>query len=235
MKALTSIAPRATEVDAQRARLDSWRAAGLAPASLNPPGEIEWLRGAYPGVDFVPCERLLAGRYVLVDALLDYAVSVGAPALLLNADLTVWASAAQLTAIADLATGGLPYLLQYNVGADGNAAVEPCGISAFVLTPATAAGYARSAVMALGKPWWDYWLPYAALRAGTRLLRPRQTVLLHHVHPRCGWSEADWLGGAQELASLMDDPVPADMEAGSRYSAAVYAAVAAATVLVEVA
>jgi len=123
--------------------------------------------------------------------------------------------------------------MQTNVAADGSADAERCGFSAFVLTPALAAVYDRSDVMCLGKPWWDYWLPYAALRAGIQLRRPRHAALTHAVHARSGWDDDDWLRCARELARLMNDPPPADQGAAHAYALTVHTAITEAAVALE--
>lgn len=231
MIALTSIVPDPARVPTLRAYLDTWRTAGLTPVSLNHPSEVAALRDLYPGVEFVAtaetAEAAFGRPYVRVNALLDWVAQHG-PALFINADLHLTATPAQLARLGELAATSLPYLLQYNHTSTGVHVVEPCGISAFLMSPRLVPLYATS-YLCLGKPWWDYWVPYAAQRAGVPLCCPTQVLCVHEAHTRSGWSEDDWLRCAGELARLAGAPVPADMAAGSRYSALVHGAIVAAT------
>ena len=231
MIALTSLAPGAERVLAQRERLASWRAAGLQPVSVNHHDEIPWLQGAYHGVEFsathMTAEKTFGRPYVRINALLEEVSRRGEPCLFINADLTCSALAGLLPLLAERSTTVLPYLLQWNHTAAGTYVVEPCGISAFVVHPRLASICAES-TLCLGQPWWDYWLPFAALLAGETFVTPEQPVLVHEYHSS-RWSEDNWLTCATEFARLCGGRVE-DHESASRLSAMVHAAIQAKTV-----
>jgi hypothetical protein len=232
--ALTSIAPDPARVPAQRAYLDTWRAAGLVPVSLNHPSEVAALTDAYPGVEVVATEATAEvpfGRpYVRLNAFFEWIARHGT-ALVINADLRVQATPGQIEGLAALAAAGMPYLLQYNCTSPGVQVIEPCGISAFAVHPRLVPLY-DSTFLCLGKPWWDYWVPYVALKAGVPLYCPTQILCYHAQHARSGWSEADWLACALELGRLTHTAVEPTMAGASRYSAAVYGAITASTKVV---
>jgi hypothetical protein len=237
VKALTSIAPNPTRVDAQRAFLASWRMAGLEPVSFNHASEFEWLKSAYPDVEFVGTERTAMTQFgkhlVRVNTMLDWIAEHNETALLINADLRVQAQPAQFEHLGRLAKDGMPYLLQYNCYADGSMKVEPCGISAFVVHPLFVKLYGES-FLCFGKPWWDYWVPFVALRAQVPLYCPTTILAFHTDHQGGGWSEADWLACAVEL-DRMTGALPSHehtMAAASRMSAAVYAEIVKHTTMV---
>jgi hypothetical protein len=195
--------------------------------SFNHPSEIEWLKVVYPDVEFVATERTAMekfGRhYVRVNVLLDWVVEYEETALIINSDLRLKARPEQLERLGNVAKDGLPYLLQYNYHPDGSLFVEPCGISAFFVNPKVAVLYDES-FLCLGKPWWDYWIPFVAVQKSIALYCPSTILAFHPQHPSGGWTREDWLACAVEL-DRMTGGLPAheeSQEAASRMSAAVY-------------
>ena len=133
--AVTSLSPAPGNEQRQQAALQSWRRAGLEVRSFNHPSEIATL-AAYD-VTFIPTERTTQatfGRpYVAINAMLDWAASEAVPVVLLNSDIELALTAAQLCRLRMLGDAGLVYFVRFNHDGDpARATPEPWGIDAFL-------------------------------------------------------------------------------------------------------
>ena len=212
MIALTSLSPAPARREAQLEAVQSWRAAGLLPMSLNHPDELAQLHEY--DVELVPCaaaDVAPGGRYcVTVNALLALLAKVQGQSLLLNSDIVLRLTQTQLAGFGARCAGGLGYLVKYNHGGDEHQAVrEPYGIDAFLFDARTV--QLGAAYLALGLPVWDYWLPYEFMRLGRPLYTTDDPVAFHRTHPQT-WSMATWDNLAVEFCRVygLDSPTPAD-------------------------
>jgi len=203
MIALTSLSPSPETVARQAHCLASWRALGLEVCALQPSSEIAALRLVYPGMAFVgvvpspafdrPC--------VPINTFVGSIASMGHPALVINADLELRLTPAALARLASLADTGLPYLTRIDHDAgDANPAPELRGIDALIVHPRFAQ-QCDDSFLALGQPWWDYWLPEVAVQRGEQLYTTSEPACYHLRHPK-GWDEANWHRCASEFARV---------------------------------
>ena len=232
MKAVTSLSPLPAAQATQAACLASWRAAGLDPVSLNHPSEYGALAG-YQGLQVVPTAATayeqFGRHYTKVNAVIDWIEQLGEPALIINADLRLDSNATQMQHLARLSHDGLPYLLQWNVGGEQPAVVEPYGFSAFMFHPDFARLFAP-AYLCLGQPWWDYWLPYAFVAADLPVFTPTPPIAYHARHER-SWEPAHWRSCASEMARMiLPRPNTVTEAACTAFSAKVHRDIACATV-----
>jgi hypothetical protein len=188
--ALTSLPPAVESVPRQVACLSSWSAAGLEIRSFNPPAEAEAVARRY-GVDVVPVPPAdgpaADRRYVRVKAMLDWAAREDVAAIVLNADIQLRIAPWEMRRIRWLADGGLCYFVRYNHGGDlASAAPDRWCIDGCLLRGRDAGLFPESS-LSMGRPFWDYWLPYTFAKAGRPVWSVEFPVTFHRSHPR-QWS-----------------------------------------------
>ena len=185
--------------------MDSWMAAGLTP--------LLYASEARPTIN-----EMLA--------------NITDPTILINADLELAMTPDDILRFVARSRSGLGYLRQYNYDTDkAKCRAEPAGLSAFVVHPRHAVMLAHSDVMRLGVPWWDYWLPMMALRAGESLYTPSHPTAYHMAHA-LGWSSEEWIAGGMEMARLLGVECAAHGDAVSALSTQVMGDIVRGTVLV---
>jgi hypothetical protein len=204
--ALTSLSPAPQHRERQARCVATWLAAGLAPVSLNHPSEQAAVRD-YAGVTVATCELTAEASYgrplPRFNGMLAWAAARGETVLLLNGDLELAMTVAELEQLDAAAGSGLAYLRQLDyAGARNMTTTINAGIPAFLMRPEHAALCAApSDLMAFGQPWWDFWLPYAAVQAGLGLVAPATVAAYHQIHTD-RWSWPHWERGAAEFARL---------------------------------
>jgi hypothetical protein len=228
--ALTSLSPNPAAAERQQACVQSWRAAGLDVVSINHPSE--WPGLTSYGVELEAPSRTAVAEfvrhYVPINALLEWITAHERPALIVNADVELRVTPAQLEHLAQLAERGLPYVKRINHDAgDQNATLEDCGIDVMLVHPRLCNLYAES-FLSLGQPWWDYWLPYLAARAGVPLYCPAAPLAFHLRHAG-QWKVEAWDRCAVEFGRLVGRDAGADRAAHSRLSTHAYAEIMAHT------
>jgi len=202
--ALTSLSPAPDNQPRQQAAVRSWHAAGLVVHSFNHPSEIEALALAYD-LSFVPVEQTTApqfGRpYIPIKAMLDWAAQKAAPVLLLNSDIELRLTAAELYRLRWLGDAGLLYFVRFNHDGDlSRASPEPWGIDAFLFHGRHAVLFADS-FLSMGQPFWDYWLPLTFSAHGRPVWAVESPVSFHSNHSR-QWSWESWHRCALEFDRL---------------------------------
>ena len=179
MLALTSLTLNPLRAPAQHEALASWEAAGLRAQSLNHPAEIEALAPNYTGVELIPCEPTTFARFgrycISVNALLAQLATTPGQGVLINSDIVLRFTPAQMAHFAEQCRDGLGYLVKYNHDGDESRGVrEPYGIDAFVFDPRVV--QLGQSCLSMGQPVWDYWLPYEFLRTGRKLYATDEPV-----------------------------------------------------------
>ena len=228
---LTSLSPSPAAAERQRTCLATWRKAGLEVVSLNPPEETLHVKGYGVHVQQVVRTGFATyGRHVVpINEFVSWVDDAKEPALLLNADIELRMTRGQVQHLAELAAAGMPMVARVNHDPGmANARVEPAGFDGFVVSPRHCHLYAES-FLSLGQPWWDYWVPWMALKAGEGLLLPREPVAFHLRH-QGGWGWPTWTLGAREFARLTGLYGGDDHAAYSRLSATAYTDIAARAV-----
>jgi 2-O-methyltransferase len=208
--ALTSLSADPRRTARQRTCIASWIEAGLRVTSFNHPCEIAQLAPTY-GIEFVPVENTTAnifGRhFVPVDALLAWAAERKTPVMLVNSDIQLRLSAADLKRIRALSTGGLCYFVRHNHEArSARLSREPWGIDGFLLDGRDAALFQQS-FLSLGQPFWDYWIPHVFAASGRSIFSVEFPVALHENHPQ-QWHWQSWHRCALEfdrMAGVLQD------------------------------
>ena len=192
--ALTSLSPADSAVPRQREAIRSWQAAGLSVRCFNHPFEVARMRGIYD-VDFVPVSktssRVFGQPYVPINAMLRWARIEDVSALLVNSDIEIELSLAQLQRVRRASEGGLCYFIRHNYDErKENAAADPWGIDAFLLHGRDAF-LVPDSFLSMGQPWWDYWLPLIFVRQGRPLYSVEFPAIFHRNHTQ-RWSWRNW-------------------------------------------
>lgn len=208
----------------QRLCVRSWCDCGFRILSVNDESEIAELSARHPDVEFVPTARnasAITGRknpYIadLIAALL----ATDAPHLgIVNSDIvfepcTAWQS--QLPAILDDSVAGLQRLDTHALR-EGALRRFYWGYDAFFFGRAAAREFADCAgEFAMGLPWWDYWLPAAAVLKGRsfRVLERPFAMHLSHSQGYNSGAAAQFTSAFAEFVAARGDEAAEPLSAG---------------------
>ena len=188
--AVTSLRPEAVAGWPQAA---SWRVAGLVPVVLS---ELPAFMGGPNGVHTMSWERPLAwhGRKLATVAeclQVSDRLNGGSGALVLNADLFLGPEFPAALSEA-LASNGPVLFTRWEIAhwpETSGARPNEFGWDG-VWIPHALLRHFQSPRLALGLPWWDYWIPYKALRLGFPLTVVSRKVCFHETHPEV-WQERE--------------------------------------------
>lgn len=193
---ITSLSPKGNH-DIQRAAVASWLELGLKVVSANTLGEIASLRPLYPDVTFHTVTRTAQAQAKKPVPLIDDMLAVHAdspePFMLINADIILSPAPETLrAAIASARDGALICGGRLDVD-DAIAAraalrdgLHPTGDKVpgydFFIVPPTLPMRLPRTRLAIGMPFWDYWLPLAAHLSGAPLKELAGDFALHSRH-----------------------------------------------------
>ncbi|MGA1770534.1 MAG: hypothetical protein ACO4CP_12125 [Steroidobacteraceae bacterium] len=204
---LTSIPPRREELIPLRGAacsritlaIESWKAGGFDPVSVNHFSEIEhhsWLPEALSGlgVGLIACgssTRTDMGPCPFVDFLRAVRLRIGdAPFILVNADIVFPPASRPLAAIVGGLRSGEHMLARRTDVSAGPAGAEQRAVYANGIDLVAACGSAIDSVaplldpeLSFGRPWWDHYLPLALLAIGSRGRLVDPAWCLHGKHP----------------------------------------------------
>lgn len=194
--AVTSLANMPHHHKKQPACLTSWRRHGLDVVSVNSSEEIQALKPIYPQVThWIECNELSdtyskASQYI--NNLLNVAVELDTAILLLNSDIAIYG--AQDIIKRHLAERQTTIGIRHNYETSvDKATIEPYGLDAVLTFPEVVREVAK-APYAIGRPFWDYWLPWSLMREGHQLEWIGEPLFFHEVHP-LNWNQDDWIRG----------------------------------------
>jgi hypothetical protein len=206
--ALTSLSPALQNVIRTRQCIKSWRDAGMHVLAFNHPSEISVLAKLYD-IDFVPVlktsESIFGKHLVPINVMLDWAAEQNVPALIINADIELQLTDWELKRIRLLADGGLCCFIRYNH--NGNTAYaerDLYGIDAFLFHGRGAPQFPVS-FLSMGKPSWDYWLPYTFATRGHPIYTVEFPAAFHRNHKQ-HWSLEDAHRCALEFIRISGEP-----------------------------
>lgn len=204
--AVTSLSSHPHHLAHQSTCLDSWQRFGLSIVCLNRTTEIATLKTAYPQVaqwianDDVgtaydtPTQRIV--DLANIATLLDQTV------LLINSDIELRGDQQLITE--PLSRGEQVVGIRWNYR-DQNyktATREKWGLDAFSFTPELAQSLPRLE-LSIGRPFFDYWLPYHSRRIGQSMHFIGDRLLFHKTHDLL-WSQSDWSRGCEWVCQHYD-------------------------------
>ncbi|MEH2470435.1 hypothetical protein V1281_000320 [Nitrobacteraceae bacterium AZCC 2161] len=185
----------------QRACISSWIDAGFDVVSLNPAHEIELLKEFNFPVSFIESSE----RRPTIAELLKAANNAATDAVgFINADCYLLNYSEFVDAIVASAKEGLVMVERVNINPEtllpsGRTCL---GFDAFFFAKSDAINVSVDADLAVGQPWWDYWLPVEFALIGKRLLRLKSPIIFHLDHEQ-GWSQERWLSFGKKLISRL--------------------------------
>ncbi len=166
----TSIAP--SNLEKQRAAVDSWIACGFRVISLNVASEIEKLRNVFHDVEFIPVTRdgsNLAGKpLVYFDDILTHLGKLGGNIFgIVNSDIYLMPDRIGVAMMMKEARGSMVFGSRADVIslAQLMGPMYTMGFDYFFFDRALLTCFPQSSFM-LGMPWWDYWAPLLPLLRG---------------------------------------------------------------------
>jgi hypothetical protein len=217
---VTSVMPR--RIEAQRAALESWRAAGLSVVSVNSCAETAALRKYFPDLTFRTIDRTVeeGGRpFVPIRALIQAAKETSEDVCgIVNSDVEFRGHASFFEMVRQEVPGALVFGNRIDLSDKKLAAGKAFrnGYDFFFWDRGNSALFEETP-MVLGLPWWDFWLPLHAYAQGLRTKRFVTSSMVHIVHP-IGWDIINYVRYAHlcavSLASVYgrcsDERVPTD-------------------------
>jgi hypothetical protein len=159
---LTAFAP--TRLDVQRTCVASWKALGLEVHAFAHPSNAELARSF--NVDVILTEdaahATFGPNFIPVNCMTEWAKRETLDVLLLNSDIELQITAERLEDLHQRATDGdsVCCFRRHNEAGES----YYWGLDGFLINPRSAELLAPS-ILALGLPWWDYWVPSAFLAA----------------------------------------------------------------------
>lgn len=177
----TSISPSHILGDVQQRAARSWMCAGIPYTTINAQSErITAPDGAQCLIAERDGSKLYGKPYIFVDDLLTQAKADDVDvAIITNSDIEL---VSNITKHLQLAANHMVISrrIEYKkTPSDGK--VYPYGVDLFML-PRRMLDLWPSSQFVLGQTWWDYWLPYWAMKHKERVLMPRVPVIAHKAH-----------------------------------------------------
>ena len=193
---VTSLSPLPHHAIRQPICLDSWKRTGLKIVSVNAGYEIAQLERSYPQVDrWIRCDQqgnAYARPTQLINRLLGVAVTMDSPILLINSDIEIYGNQEVLTEKIKKRQCAIGIRHNYAM-TQGTAEIEPYGLDAVLIYPEQVVNVPEMQY-AIGRPFWDYWLPWHLMHTGTTLEWIGEPFFYHQSHP-LNWTQEDWLLG----------------------------------------
>lgn len=193
MYAATSVFPSSDkqQIANQVAAVSSWIDAGFQVVSYNVREEVNCLAGQFPQVEFMEAARsglTEFGRpYIYIADLLDAMDARGDGVYgIFNSDIQLrHVTRGMIRNIEREARGKLLHLHRYDIDREGGAEGEYyfSGMDAFFLDRRSSA-YFRDDGFVMGRPEWDHWMVYQALKAGLPVLEIKDPIAYHVRHPQ---------------------------------------------------
>jgi hypothetical protein len=192
MIAITSISPGHKNFDKQLEAVNSWIEAGFKVVSLNAPEEIALLK-EFKQVEFIPTHRhnkLLFGRpYVTASALIDYLKDRKEEFnLIINSDIIIKGDTEK---IKSMSKDGVVVMHRADFDLDmSKSKFYELGYDGFFINKKFLDVFPQT-ILCLGQCFWDYWLPYTALKAKVKVYNHKEPYLFHQLH-NAQYSQEQW-------------------------------------------
>lgn len=200
--AVTSISPSEHRRARQLKCLRSWVAYGLRVIVVNTPHELAGI-ALPPGVSSVASDDVTTAYdrpTIRINALMRSAVqnlrADGESIAILNSDLEIIGSS-EVLEVALCHRDKLTIGVRWNFDGLSEAQIERDGLDFFMLSRQMAESL-PDMPYGLGKPFWDYWLPYHFRRNDVAIHWIKSPFLFHEAHETY-WSTVEWKAGCDAL------------------------------------
>ena len=188
--AYTSIAPSHENSNNQLMAVESWNKLGIEIYSINTSEEIKILKDKYPSyIKFIPCikttKHIFGKSCVLINEMIDhfYKNQTGDILMLINSDIILNTSIELLDKIKTLSKLSIPisHRNDYaNEFSDGQKYRH--GFDVFFINKRYINIFPHS-MYSMGQTWWDYWVPYIAMKNKVPVVLIGDSFAFHKEHP----------------------------------------------------
>jgi len=198
--AVTSLSPDPAQAARQRECIESWIKAGCKVVALQAAKDVI-AEGDWPGVTFVrvPGSRVYP-HLVPISTMarwIEANVAKGEAAMIVNADIELLIGADMLRVLAHEAATGMCIVHRH----ESTGQWCRTGVDAFIFRSETAKLIPTSDILTMGRPWFDWMMPYAMMVAERPLCSPAFPVLRHVSHS-LRWSEEHHALGRRECVRI---------------------------------
>ncbi len=219
----TSISPRA--LDRQQKAIASWHELEFRVVSINSRDEVGSLGSQYPDVEFRVAERdastITDRPLIFINELLGHAARSKADVCgIINADIEIVPDRRLIDTLHSETRDSLLYASRVDV-TDSSESAGPTlgepyvwGYDAFFFHPSVFGAIPPSS-FCLGAPWWDYWLPVAAVKRGVDIKYLLSDAFLHQKHAT-NYDENLWNKLGIAFADLFDRRIAAELRSQLR-------------------
>ena len=188
MLIVTSLAPNHANVDIQQSAVDSWKKHAEC-FSFNTTGEAKELREVYKGIRVIETHKTVEGifgkKLININAFIDFAIEWDNDLFLVNSDII-------LTGLPELKEDGITIFSRHDYKNDiGINEIFIHGFDA-VYIPKQFLPKFPPCIYALGVSWWDFFVPYFAIKNSIPVYYPKEKHLFHKWH-ETQYSYAEWL------------------------------------------
>lgn len=194
----------------QRLCVRSWLDCGFKVISVNPREEVAELAARYSDVSFVAADRdaraLFGRKTPFIGDLLAALLASGCEKLgIINADLVFEPSPGWAASIPEAIGPSMLAAHRYDTSSlvDGALSKYYVGLDCLFFDRETAADFAPEAGnLAMGLPWWDYWLPAVCQIHGRDVKLIDRPGCAHLIHPQ-GYAEDLLLRFSMDFAEFI--------------------------------
>lgn len=197
MYAITSISPTHTNANIQGVAVQSWVDLGMKVYSFNNKAECNILRPLYPNVIFIETFRTMEAVYqkplVSINAVLDWAKAQEENNFcLINSDVQLITDKETIERIEVKMFDGivLDNRIDYDTQPDNSREKYTMGIDVFFIHKRWMPVFPQS-MHCFGMTFWDYFIPYVALKHGIEVSFVEQKIAFHKAH-KAQYSQDNW-------------------------------------------
>lgn len=178
MKIFTTLNPNnnQNQIDA----INSW--SNYQVYSINTKEEIKTLKKIYPQIQFIPTTKVTnikGKKLVKLNSILDEIEKIDSPSIIINSDIII-KDGFELKIENKLLKNSIILGCRYEV--DKSKVYKfPFGYDFVIINPKHA-NLLKNEKYTIGLPWWDYWVPVAAMKNGLNVYEIKDEFLYHKTH-----------------------------------------------------
>lgn len=196
--AYTSISPHHKNIENQIISLESWHKLGIQVYSINNPIEIEILKSAYPSwVKFIASKKttnhIFGKPCVIINEMMDHFSNnnTGDVLMLINSDIILNTTEKTLNKIKSISELCIPIAHRNDYSEDMQKSKKYIfGFDVFFIHKKHVNIFPPS-LYSMGQTWWDYWIPFIAMKNKLNIFLIEETIALHKEHD-IQYNEKDW-------------------------------------------
>lgn len=197
--AYTSISPNHAHSSNQISAIESWHKIGIDIYSLNNKTEIEELKKQYPSwINFVEAKKtskhIFGKPCVMINEMMDHFAekNTGDILMLINSDIIINPPMDLMDKIKSLSDMCISISHREDYVNDMRFSKKyKFGFDVFFIHKKYIDIFPQS-IYSMGQTWWDYWVPYTALKNKLQVFIIEDSFAFHKEHP-IQYNEKDWV------------------------------------------